>query len=108
MASAVPAEDIGPGEVVNHWNNRIGGRGMTQEIDLVKALRQSQPKGTKNNFLLNDAADEIERLRKLVENLSKNSVDPEQVARDLLLGIKKGLDGNDLIRFSRRSLQDGG
>lgn len=32
-------------------------------------------------------------------------IDPEQAARDLLEGINKGLEGNELLRFATRSLR---
>lgn len=44
-----------------------GGSALTAELgadrDIVDRLRDSQPEGTEGGLLLNDAADEIERLR---------------------------------------------
>jgi hypothetical protein len=40
------------------------------DIDIVEQLRDSQPKGTKDGLLLNDAADEIVRLRAVLAEQS--------------------------------------
>ena len=40
--------------------------------DIIERLRDSQPKGTTGGYLLNDAADEIKRLRDALGVIARN------------------------------------
>jgi DNA-binding IscR family transcriptional regulator len=43
----------------------------SSDRDIVDRLRDSQPKGTTGGYLLNDAADEIVKLRQKIATMSK-------------------------------------
>lgn len=61
LAFDVGCKDWSPRTVIRVLPN--DGNDMTTDRDIVDRLRDSQPKGTYSGYLLNDAADEITRLR---------------------------------------------